>query len=459
MLLLAIPVVLAELGWVTMGLVDTLMVGSLGPEAIGAVGIGTSVFMGVCIFAMGLLLGLDTLVSQSFGAARLDDCHAWLVHGVVLSVVPDRPDYADPAAAVVGAWRVGIEPRRPRAASSISCGADVERAPSAPVCVVPALPSRHGSCPAGDVRAHCRERRQPVRQLAADLRPPRSAGPGRHRLGVGDGDRASRHGGRAARRDRQRASEGAGRVCSRRRSAWRWRGCGGSSASACRRRRRSRSKSASSPPPPRSPGGSRRRRLQRTRLPSTLPPSPSWCRSASRRLERCGSARPSAVAIPRRAARAGWTALLFGAFFMACAATTFLLVPRQLIGAFTPDRAVIDIGVSLLFIGAIFQMFDGVQGVATGVLRGLGDTRAPMLWNLAGALVHRAAARVRALFSGRLWRHRPVVGAVDRPHHLRRGAARRLVPPHRPGSPPDLHDAAGEPRHRACSSIRRRNHG
>ena len=59
MLLLAIPVVLAELGWVTMGLVDTLMVGGLGPEAIGAVGIGTSVFMGVCIFAMGLLLGLE----------------------------------------------------------------------------------------------------------------------------------------------------------------------------------------------------------------------------------------------------------------------------------------------------------------------------------------------------------------------------------------------------------------
>ena len=87
MLLLAIPVVLAELGWVTMGLVDTLMVGGLGPEAIGAVGIGTSVFMGVCIFAMGLLLGLDTLVSQSFGAGRLDECHSWLVHGVVLSVL------------------------------------------------------------------------------------------------------------------------------------------------------------------------------------------------------------------------------------------------------------------------------------------------------------------------------------------------------------------------------------
>jgi len=58
---LAVPVVMAELGWMTMGLVDTLMVGGLGPEAIGAVGIGSSLFMGVCIFAMGLLLGLDTL--------------------------------------------------------------------------------------------------------------------------------------------------------------------------------------------------------------------------------------------------------------------------------------------------------------------------------------------------------------------------------------------------------------
>ena len=72
---LAVPVVLAELGWMTMGMVDTLMVGPIGPEAIGAVGIGSSLFMAVCIFAMGLLLGLDTLVSQAFGAGRLDECH------------------------------------------------------------------------------------------------------------------------------------------------------------------------------------------------------------------------------------------------------------------------------------------------------------------------------------------------------------------------------------------------
>ena len=81
---------------------------------------------------------------------------------------------------------------------------------------------------------------------------------------------------------------------------------------------------------------------------------------------------------------AGWTALFFGALFMSCAAASFLLIPRQLIGAFTANRGVLEIGVSLLFVAAIFQLFDGIQGVATGVLRGLGDTRTPMLWNLVG---------------------------------------------------------------------------
>jgi hypothetical protein len=74
-----------------MGMVDTLMVGRISPEAIGAVGLGSSIFMGVCIFAMGLLLGLDTLVSQAYGAKNIDACHRWLVHGVVLAVVLSVP--------------------------------------------------------------------------------------------------------------------------------------------------------------------------------------------------------------------------------------------------------------------------------------------------------------------------------------------------------------------------------
>ena len=69
MFTLATPVVVAELGWMTMGMVDTLMVGRLGAEAIGAVGIGTRAVQCGCVFSLGMLLGLDTLVSQAFGAA------------------------------------------------------------------------------------------------------------------------------------------------------------------------------------------------------------------------------------------------------------------------------------------------------------------------------------------------------------------------------------------------------
>jgi MATE family multidrug resistance protein len=55
-----------------------------------------------------------------------------------------------------------------------------------------------------------------------------------------------------------------------------------------------------------------------------------------------------------------------------------------IIGSFTDDPAVLGVGVSLLIIAAVFQLFDGLQGVATGILRGLGDTHTPMIWNLAG---------------------------------------------------------------------------
>jgi MATE family multidrug resistance protein len=87
---------------------------------------------------------------------------------------------------------------------------------------------------------------------------------------------------------------------------------------------------------------------------------------------------------PAGAARSGWTALLFGVGFMSCSASAFLLLPGVLIGAFTKDGRVLEVGVSLLMVAALFQLFDGIQTVATGVLRGLGDTRTPMIWNLAG---------------------------------------------------------------------------
>src|SRR5215472_9345677 len=94
MVALAAPVVIAEVGSITMGIVDTLMVGRLGASAIAAVGLAGMLFFGVTVFAMGLLLGLDPLVAQAFGARRLDECHRWLVDGLWLSVIVGIPSLA-----------------------------------------------------------------------------------------------------------------------------------------------------------------------------------------------------------------------------------------------------------------------------------------------------------------------------------------------------------------------------
>jgi MATE family, multidrug efflux pump len=82
------------------------------------------------------------------------------------------------------------------------------------------------------------------------------------------------------------------------------------------------------------------------------------------------------------ARRAGWMAILLGVGFMGCAAIVFLAAPRELARIFTPNPEVIAMGAKLLLIAAAFQLFDGLQTVCTGALRGAGDTRTPMLANL-----------------------------------------------------------------------------
>src|SRR5258708_36325894 len=78
MMALAVPVVLSELGWMAQGVVDTIMVGKLGPAAIGAVAVGNAVFYTPSLFGIGLLLGLDTLVSHPYDRRDHDACHHWL---------------------------------------------------------------------------------------------------------------------------------------------------------------------------------------------------------------------------------------------------------------------------------------------------------------------------------------------------------------------------------------------
>jgi MATE family multidrug resistance protein len=82
--------------------------------------------------------------------------------------------------------------------------------------------------------------------------------------------------------------------------------------------------------------------------------------------------------------RAGWTAYAMGVGFMVMTACLMLLAPRLLIGAFLDlsqpeNRLVIELAVTFLAFAALFQVFDGAQAVALGMLRGLHDTRVPML--------------------------------------------------------------------------------
>ena len=87
---------------------------------------------------------------------------------------------------------------------------------------------------------------------------------------------------------------------------------------------------------------------------------------------------------PQGASRAGWTAMLIATSFMALAALTFVALPRPLIRLFTADPRVIATGASLLLIAAVFQLADGISVSATGALRGTGDTHSPMLAMLIG---------------------------------------------------------------------------
>jgi MATE family multidrug resistance protein len=87
---------------------------------------------------------------------------------------------------------------------------------------------------------------------------------------------------------------------------------------------------------------------------------------------------------PRGVAVAGWTALLLAGMFMGSAGLALTFIPRWIARLYTPEAAVIAAGVTLLRIAALFQIFDGFQVVATGALRGLGDTRTPAYAHLVG---------------------------------------------------------------------------
>ena len=87
---------------------------------------------------------------------------------------------------------------------------------------------------------------------------------------------------------------------------------------------------------------------------------------------------------PSGARRAAGVALVLGAAFMAGSAVLLFTAPRMLVGLYLDlsdptNRDLIEVALRLLFIAALFQVFDGVQVIAVGALRGYSDTAVPMV--------------------------------------------------------------------------------
>ncbi len=383
MVTLATPVVVAEIGWVAMGLVDTLMVGPLGPEAIGAVGIGSAVFMGVVIFAMGVLLGLDTLVSHAYGAGRLEECHRWLVHGTVLSLVVALPVtlLLVGLSGLLGGW--GLDPT-----------VLVLTRPYLDVVLWSVLPLLFYATFRRYLQGMGVVRPVMIALVTANVTNVivnwvlifgKFGAPAMGVRGAAWATVLSRVAMAAylfvviVLRERGRRP---GLFETPLAIEWPW-----------MRRLLTLGVPAAS-----------QITLEvgvfaaSTALAGRLAPIALAAHQIAIHIAALSFMVPLGVssagavrvghAVGRRdpaaAARAGWTALILGAGFMACTAAAFILIPRVLMGAFTRNEGVLQLGVSLLAVAAIFQLFDGIQGVATGILRGLGDTRTPMLWNLVG---------------------------------------------------------------------------
>lgn len=82
--------------------------------------------------------------------------------------------------------------------------------------------------------------------------------------------------------------------------------------------------------------------------------------------------------------RAGWVGIALGGGFMCFTAALMILAPELLLRIYVDpadpaNTAMVGFAVSYMLVAAAFQLFDGVQAVAAGALRGVQDTRAPML--------------------------------------------------------------------------------
>lgn len=383
MLSLAGPVVLAEIGWVSMAIVDTIVVGPLGPAAIGAVGIGSILFQAVAIFGMGLLLGLETLVSQAYGADRLDECHRWLVHGIGLSLIvaPALTAFALVGIALLPLW-------------GFSAQVLPLTVPYLRVLVWSLLPLLLYATFRRYLQALAIVKPVMIALVTANLINALGAWAlvyghlGLPRMGTTGSGVATL----VSRLYLAAFLAGAVLYHDRRHHvsvfAVSWR---------ISARRLIRLVRLGFPAAAQvtlelgvfAAGSALAGRLD----PVSLASHQVTLNLASLTfMVPLGIASAGAVRVghavgrgdARGASMAGWTAIALGVGFMGVAALAFVTVPGPLFRVFTSSAAVIALGARLLLVAAMFQVFDGLQGVTTGVLRGLGDTRTPMVTNLVG---------------------------------------------------------------------------
>lgn len=373
-----------------MGVVDTIMVGPLGPTAIAAAGVGNSLHIGFAIFGMGLLLGLDTLVSQAYGARDLALCRRWLWRGIELAALACAPLMLTLLSLYFMLPGLGFNQET---LPFLEDYFGVVIWSTAPLLAYAAfrryLQSTHHVTPVmfALVSANLVNAVVNWALIFGHL--------GMPALGVAGAAWAT-----VVSRVYMSVVLGAA-------VWWSWRAPVVAGPS----------EPIESPlPAPESIGApvSLRRLLDlgfpaactvtaevgvfalATAMAGSLAPVATAAHQIALNIAAVafmiplGLASAGAVRVgnavgartPRAAAEAGWTVILLGTAFMLLSGLSFLAIPQVLIGAFTTDPSVLDTGMALLAIAAVFQLFDGLQGVITGTLRGLGDTRTPMITNL-----------------------------------------------------------------------------
>jgi multidrug resistance protein, MATE family len=379
---LALPLVFAEIGWMSMGIVDTIMVGRLpnSAVAIGATGLGQSLYHSVAIFSGGLLLGLDTFVAQAFGREDLDDARHSLVNGLflVLAMTPVlmlavsfwpglmqrfgiSVELVEPMRPFLRALNWGSLPllsyfalRRYLQAVNVAhpimfalISANLVNAFGDWVLIYGHLGFRAMGI-TGSGWSTCFARVYMVLVLAITL------------LWVESKRGLSRWAG-MVRLDLHRLSALLKLGAPAATQILLEIGAFSAATAVCAR----------------------------------LGPVPlsgheiALNCAAFTYMVPLGISSAAAVRVgqqlgrrdPEGARRAGWSAIVIGAGFMACAGLLFVSIPKLIARLFSPDPTVIRVGATLLLVAAAFQLFDGLQTVATGALRGAGDTRTPMLAN------------------------------------------------------------------------------